>query len=353
MRRLALLGLLAWLGCDSTDYPVRDAAVDVRDSRIDARDGAGDADGDTPADAPSDAADARPARGAPSPWPLAFTAEQVVRAAVLFGTCVPDDGAYALLDDAYYDPSLDFFEVTRADAIGCLAESTDGCAAIARCTGLEFDLTGPCTRRCDGDTFDGCDDAWHFRVPCGMAGLVCDPDQGCVDPTAAMCDDEAFDETCREGHAERCNDDRVRGEYVCEELGLACSVTAERADCRGTLGECTATSRGRLDIVAMSCVDGDTLEGCVNGGVHRLACGTIAEGFTCQSMGGEEFCGLGDACDPRILDGEDGTATCDGDTIVICNAGRLDRVDCTSLGFTGCAVGGRDGAYCTPSAWIG
>jgi hypothetical protein len=41
--------------------------------------------------------------------------------------------------------------------------------------------------------------------------------------------------------------------------------------------------------------------------------------------------------------------TCDGATVVICNAGRVDRVDCRSLGFTGCEVNKVNHTYgCIP-----
>ncbi|MFK8000006.1 MAG: hypothetical protein AB8H86_10425 [Polyangiales bacterium] len=41
-----------------------------------------------------------------------------------------------------------------------------------------------------------------------------------------------------------------------------------------------------------------------------------------------------------------------GDIDPGCRDGRTESVDCTSLGFTGCSEGGRDGAYCSPSPWI-
>ena len=41
--------------------------------------------------------------------------------------------------------------------------------------------------------------------------------------------------------------------------------------------------------------------------------------------------------------------SCEGNTVVMCNAGRIDRVDCLSLGFTGCAVNKSKSQYgCIP-----
>jgi hypothetical protein len=42
-------------------------------------------------------------------------------------------------------------------------------------------------------------------------------------------------------------------------------------------------------------------------------------------------CGLGAECDV----GSAYEVTCEGDELVLCNAGRIDRVDCKALGFEG------------------
>jgi hypothetical protein len=74
---------------------------------------------------------------------------------------------------------------------------------------------------------------------------------------------------------------------------------------------------------------------------HVFDCGTLAEGFTCQSAQGLAFCGLASEC-PLV----DTAATCEGDNIVLCNAGRVDRIDCKALGFDGCDP---DVGLCYPS----
>jgi hypothetical protein len=71
-----------------------------------------------------------------------------------------------------------------------------------------------------------------------------------------------------------------------------------------------------------------------------MDCGALAKGFTCQNGNLGRYCGLGSECDHYHK------TTCEGDSIVFCNAGRIEKIDCNTLGFTGC-----DPTYgvCTPS----
>jgi hypothetical protein len=84
----------------------------------------------------------------------------------------------------------------------------------------------------------------------------------------------------------------------------------------------------------MSC-QGTEAHACVNSAEHVYDCGSLGEGFTCQGTGKYAFCGLGNECNP----GGTFQTTCEGDQIVVCNAGRVDRVDCKALGFEGCDPG--------------
>ncbi|MBK9266372.1 MAG: hypothetical protein IPM54_42125 [Polyangiaceae bacterium] len=81
--------------------------------------------------------------------------------------------------------------------------------------------------------------------------------------------------------------------------------------------------------------------GRVNDAEHELDCGLLADGFTCQTVNGTSFCGLASEC-------YDLKPACEGDSVVLCNAGRIDKIDCKSLGFTGCnAMWGT----CSPSIY--
>jgi hypothetical protein len=46
-------------------------------------------------------------------------------------------------------------------------------------------------------------------------------------------------------------------------------------------------------------------------------------------------------------------ATCDGNQLSFCNAGRLERLDCRALGFSGCEVNSSMARYgCTPGVAV-
>jgi hypothetical protein len=82
----------------------------------------------------------------------------------------------------------------------------------------------------------------------------------------------------------------------------------------------------------------------VNDREHVFDCGILADGFTCQSSmaSGDLDCGLAAECDM----GSTYEATCEGDELVLCNAGRIDRIDCKAVGFDGCDP---DVGLCFPS----
>jgi hypothetical protein len=116
---------------------------------------------------------------------------------------------------------------------------------------------------------------------------------------------------------------------------------------------CTNTSSGEIgDVIVdgVSC-SGMKLSACVNGKMADLDCATRGPGFTCQTAGAAHFCGLAADCVPA--DDYSSSATnppkCDGSAVVFCNAGRLEHVDCTALGFTGCDIDPSAGHYgCVP-----
>lgn len=50
------------------------------------------------------------------------------------------------------------------------------------------------------------------------------------------------------------------------------------------------------------------------------------------------MCRLATDCSPPSVDAPTYKTNCDGDVLQFCNAGRIERVDCKSLGFAGCDV---------------
>ncbi|MBX3227460.1 MAG: hypothetical protein KIT84_13985 [Labilithrix sp.] len=56
-------------------------------------------------------------------------------------------------------------------------------------------------------------------------------------------------------------------------------------------------------------------------------------------------CTLGAECVTSTI----GERTCEGTSVVLCNRGRIDRIDCAALGFTACLVlDDKAKAVCTP-----
>ena len=156
--------------------------------------------------------------------------------------------------------------------------------------------------------------------------------------------------TCTaDGRPTACKNAVLRGGR-CANLGLTCTAGA----CTGTGAACpkdSPSSEAQTYLSGLGCA-GTHLRACVGGQEQSVDCAAQGEGtgFSCHSAGGSFFCGLGDECAPNERNGGNVPVRCDGNTVVVCNAGRLDRVDCTSLGFTGCDVDQHLGHFgCTPS----
>lgn len=311
----------------------RDAGSDPRDAGTSARDGGGP-------------------RLTWVPPAVELDADTIARAAVLFATCLPDDGLDGPLYRLYFEAYRDPFDLYDATAFECLAAATDGCAALERCTGLRFDTMGPCAPSCDGGRLTVCDDSWRFSADCSLFGLVCDANEAaCVRGAGASCNPNTYEAMCVDGAPRGCLDGLEWDAYTCADYGLACASNEFSVTCRGTGGACRSSivSTFGVNYDGIECTDATTLSACVNEGLHAIDCADIHADFTCLTYGDFPFCGLAAECDPRSND----AVTCDGDVLVFCNAGRTTRVDCTALGFTGCSTGpGRDGAYCSPSPWL-
>jgi len=136
----------------------------------------------------------------------------------------------------------------------------------------------------------------------------------------------------------------------CSDLGMTCGA----GGCQGTGGTCASeqpVSQATFAFVGASCERGE-VRACVNGGAATFDCARHVTGSSCvlASDGGEvsaAICALGTECNLGLT--TVGKRTCDGDSAVICYRGRIDRVDCKALGFTGCLViPERSKVICTP-----
>lgn len=274
--------------------------------------------------------------------------DRYARAAVVVGSCIPDDGVNRNSAHLWYGASNARIWGRFADKVECLATRGGGCAAVTACIGWNVSVaTGACAGGCSGSTFAQCGDGYRYQVDCSKVGLACDPIAICSESPATACDRETFENSCdADGTPSICDDGAIIHGPDCAALGLACAD----GSCIGKGEVCVGGARsyqGDVFYDGIEC-DGATLISCVYGREHRLDCASIAPGFSCQTHEGEAFCGLASECTPAAPAAGNGPdAACDGDAVVFCNAGRRVRVDCTALGFERCELA--DGAHCAPT----
>jgi hypothetical protein len=275
--------------------------------------------------------------------------DEVLLAGVFIGSCIPDDGVTNWTDELYQSPGDGDDGEGRFD-VACLAAQTDGCAGVDRCLGIHIALDGPCETRCEDGLLEGCDDSLHFTQCCGSLGMQCSADgDACVpDAGAAACTSD-HEATCVDGHPLTCLNGHLTPGADCAAWGLECGISplSGEAACVGSGPACSEGSASSYSLPfenGLGC-SGDTLRICAGGQEHELDCASMAAGFSCQEAGGTFFCGLASECAPSVKD-----ESCDGATLRFCHAGKLEAVDCTALGFTGCGLSGSD-AVCTPNGF--
>ncbi len=93
--------------------------------------------------------------------------------------------------------------------------------------------------------------------------------------------------------------------------------------------------------------EGRRLRQCTGNAESVVDCARRHAAMNCRVTGEQAFCGVEAACDPLST-----APRCEGDTIVLCNAGRVERVDCRALGFARCDPHLRRGAICGPVPWL-
>ena len=284
----------------------------------------------------------------PAPPPSTSDAE-LLRAAVLFASCVPDDGVHRALLTRVYERDSDLVQLAFAQHDACLAARTDGCDGVAACLGVRVDRLGPCRPSCEGETFVACDDSTRFSIDCARLGLTCDLKDVCVNPAIprAPCDNVG-ESACLGQLPMYCSSSGLRPGVPCDEHGLSCAtIEPGSVACQGAKGACRSTTYGSLGFDylegGLGCVDSDTLQLCVANGVHEVRCDDLRPGLSCQQTpDGAAFCGLAAECDPTTR------ATCDGSALVTCLMGQRASIDCTTLGFGGCRDNTHMGATCVP-----
>jgi len=288
--------------------------------------------------------------GAPS------RADTFARAAVVLGSCVVGEGIHdtTLYPRYAIDRSADYLwhaaEIPQmwgrfADQAECLANAGEGCNAVTQCMGYSVHTDPFCSwRGCSGDRRGGCGGSYYYVpvIDCASLGLGC-YQSDCRSRAVRRCD-ESIVPSCNEaGEPVTCDLVYVREGPDCAALGLSCIDGA----CRGAGAACPSSppSEYHVHYKGIAC-NGNTLLACVGGAEHERNCAEMGPGFSCREVEGATFCGLGSECMPANQLGQSYEAmlvsskampvACEGTTVVFCNAGRIERMDCTELGFTGC-----------------
>jgi len=280
--------------------------------------------------------------------PTELDPDLVARAAAVIGSCMPDDGVARNATHIW----LEHLAAARlyfrfGEQLACIANAACGCAALEQCFGWVASVAPPdCTGACSGDVFTGCGDGAQQVFDCGRLGLSCDPQANCVAETAVACDGSELPTCTAAGEVQFCDDGFLR-KTPCQALGFACDA----GQCVGKGASCTATLPFEYELVqpvGTGC-SGSTLQACLGGKATTVDCATQGPGFGCQTLDGSFFCGLAAECVPADNYLSAQPQTCDGTVLSFCNAGRLEHLDCTALGFTGCEVDSKIGHYgCTP-----
>jgi hypothetical protein len=243
------------------------------------------------------------------------------------------------LQQLYLEPTTNIFR-TRA-IYECLATKTIGCKALTECMGFAYSTDGPCDAGCTGTLYQECSQSLRIKVECAVLGLQCGPKLYCSAPGTQVCNPATYQDTCDNGVPVGCEDELVVRGPRCSDYGAAC----EAGRCKGTGGACTGTTIGETSAVVLEgqrC-EGGKLVACANGGLATIDCATVGKGFSCFDSpdGGANataYCGTATECSPKSA-WTKVAATCEGTSVVFCNGGKVQKLDCTTLGFTGCDKG--------------
>jgi len=302
--------------------------------------------------------------------------QAVVNAAIFLQSCV--DGMYWNMPrinraayEMYYtvirDPTIGAFFARS----GCFKDKTNGCAAVAECVGYVHEVyrdnqpldtlenettcidgirryTGPVGQ--NGTT----ENVWFN---CKAFGLECYTDR-IGDPCSTVrtpCDPAVDTKECDGNRPYLCDDSYNLGKFYsferpdCTEFGMVC---INQYYCAPPGPSCTVEGpywhSGQLfsyGVGTIGCDSPTTLRICMDGHETTVECPSLADGFTCIPGGLPDTkpkCGFANECDL------DGLTYCEGDSVVLCDAGKIRKVDCKSLGFTGC---NKEWGVCSPGIY--
>ncbi|WP_272459896.1 hypothetical protein [Polyangium jinanense] len=193
-------------------------------------------------------------------------------------------------------------------------------------------------------------DVPQSRYNCAGLGLNCiDSENGWCADSKVPCDNDTYVDNCVDDIPHFCNIDYILTTPRCSDFGLTCQTREEypRVNCVGAGPECNVypPTTGGVDYRSgIACENTTTLRTCMGGREHLLDCSTLGVGFSCID-GTPPYCGFAAECDPfDPVHYKYPASTCEGDSVVICNAGRMEKIDCKSLGFKRCNP---ESGFCT------
>jgi hypothetical protein len=280
----------------------------------------------------------RAPEGAPRlPAPTELSPDEVARAAAVMGSCLPDDGVARNASHFWLAHLSAPRLYTRYGAqVHCLANANCGCSAVEHCLGVTLGAPlEPCESGCVGSVFSGCDDEGRVTIDCGRVGLACEPAASCVDGQAVACLDGDPATCTSEGEVAYCDDD-FRRIAPCQSAGLSC-VGGKCVGGGEACADMGGSSEQPIPLLGLGC-DGQQLSVCVGGRKATVSCAEQGPGFGCHSRDGLSFCGLAGECTPALGVTSATPTSCDENVLTFCNAGRLERIDCLALGFSGCEL---------------
>jgi hypothetical protein len=280
--------------------------------------------------------------------------EAALRAAVVLASCtthMPVEYTLAQLAQRVYPAGSPEETKTLAD---CIDSRLGGCQAIADCLAMTVDRDVPTSTRCDGEIAETSLGNDRTRVDCGRLGKSCvviGALAECVETSTEECEPNTPASCSADGRPVRCRGGHAQYSVACSTLGLTCTGDGALTYCSGSAGACAAI-QASADYVSYDgerCA-GDNLVACVGGREATVDCSTSIRDASCWTSGDAQsaYCGLGNECAPDRA----ASAECDGNRIVVCNLGRVERIDCTALGFARCesrrSVFGDAYAACAP-----
>lgn len=287
--------------------------------------------------------------GSGGPWASVGEAD-LLRAAVVLGSCWPDDGINSHLTRLLYPERFSGLGDARP-RVACLANAGGGCEAVTECMGYSLGAyEGSEPSACVGSVLHIREDGLQGTVDCSSLGLACVAGSTCASRDAGVCDEGDYTSTCREGgRPSGCEDGFEVIGRPCGDFGLVCSD----GECRGGGASCSGGegyNGADVEIEGLGC-DGDTLRACTGGREHEVDCTRLGAGYGCRELDGAYFCGLGSECVPgETTHGVSGSgAFCEGTTVVFCKEGLWERMDCQDLGFEGCSEAPGSLRGCTPN----